>query len=945
MSIEAIDLSVPTRIEAAAEPVRLRTPRAGWSDFAVRVKSSNGSARSILRLPTFARGPLVSAANAYQVISTPVDLSAAAYVRQSGEPGKVRPVPRVLRPLPVGRDGSIALPASRDPILVWIELLTAPLAAVGDVAGVCEASDAPGAAATGSVRLTLSVADLTLPPERHLRIAAPLEWSAVASSPSFAGITPRLLSRRDPTNAAAVAELDGYLRLAHDHRTDLYVTRLQPIVKWPADRPPAIDWADFDALTQPWFDGSAFADHQPTGFWPLPGPDALDRFDLAARAQYWALVASHFQRRPWVSADHPVVLRSETGAAPNEADRLILSAEARALLDASPAVTALLPVRADRLPLADASNASLVPAASGGRLLTRAVGSVRWGETAPWPANVVPPSTYLNGNDVSAGDAVLHGTGDEEDVRSAAWLAFLRDSTLLTCGRPLPSTSSPDVPVPGDELPWFYPGRWYGVDGPLPTLQLKWLRQAEQDYEVLKLTADGGDRGTALAVSRLIAKPVDAATARTADGVAPTEVTLLGGSIDPHACSSTRDLLIDRIVSRQSQAHGGTGLTQLDLTTVRWFNAHQRPTAFATAVDWTWSDSTPDLMGQTSDPMATGPGRWIMARVKVDVYDPAEPVTDAAAPDAARAATWSGNTLQWQTNGGWEPRPPTTYVPVIPACGVRPLTALARFNLEQATPAPAITASGDAEPRPPITLSLVDPADRQTIECPLVLPVATSDRLTRPVTLDGMLDDWVPTDAALLDRPLVRMSSRPSVHAGEARSADHPSSLYTGWTDDDLYVAFRVGGATANVATRNFVEYRDGRAWGEDLCEVTAQPVYADDALGSTLHVVCKVGGVWIERQRADGTGGWQPFEGTPLRYAATVDPTTGTWRGEMAIPWRSLVNGRGRPSLLRFNFAQHVHATGESATWAGPVDQSRQTAMAGLLVLRDPQARAEAGR
>ena len=173
---------------------------------------------------------------------------------------------------------------------------------------------------------------------------------------------------------------------------------------------------------------------------------------------------------------------------------------------------------------------------------------------------------------------------------------------------------------------------------------------------------------------------------------------------------------------------------------------------------------------------------------------------------------------------------------------------------------------------------------------------------------------------------------------GEARPADHPSSLYSGWTDDDLYVAFRVGGVTAAGArsARNFVEYRDGRAWGEDLCEVTVQPLYVDDTLGPTLHVVCKTGGEWVEQQPAGG-GDWQPFEGTALRYTATVDPATSTWRGELAIPWRAIVAaGRGRPSLLRFNFGQHVNATGESATWAGPVDRSRQSGMAGLLVLRD---------
>jgi hypothetical protein len=886
----------------------------------------------------------VNAVHAYQIVSTPVDCRTPDYVRQSGESGRVRSVPRVLVPLPIANDGTIALPASHGPQLVWVEFETAVTATPGDTAGTCDLFDGTTGGPLGSVRVVLSVADVTLPPERHLRIAAPLDWSALATSPAFAGVTPRLLSRRDPTQAVPIAELDRYLRLAHDHCVSAYVPRLQPIVKWPTGRPPAIDWTDFAALAGPWFDGSAFADHQPTGFWPLPAPDVLDGYDLATRSQYWSEAAAWFTDHGWTGPDHPVVLQSDTGPTPSEADRIILSAEARAILDAAPSATALLPMRADRLPLATDANAGLVTAAQGGRLQARAIGTVRWSRVGTWPAGAAAPASYLNGNDPSAGDAVLHGTGEEEDVRSAAWLAYLRGADLLTCGRPLPSTAGPDAPLAADEMPWFYPGQWFGVVGPVPTLQLKWLRQAEQDYEVLRLATDAGDRGTAQAVSRLIAKPVEAVDAGLAD--APTVVSLLGGSTEPHACAETRDLLMDRIASRRSP--GSAGLTQLDLTTVRWFNAHQRPTAFATGVEWTWADAAPDLAGQTADPMATGPGRWITARVKVDIYDPADPVAEGVASNASKAATWSGNTLQWQTTGGWEPRPPATYVPVIPACGVRPLTALARFNLEQASPAPAITASGAAEVRPPVALSLVDSSDRQTIDCPLVLPVATSDRLTRPVMLDGVLDDWAPTDAALLDRPLVRMSSRPAVHAGEARLADHPATVYTGWTDDDFYVAFHVGGVTANGlrTSRNTVEYRDGRAWGEDLCEVNIQPLYADDTVGPTVHLVCKTGGVWVEQRPADGRGDWQPFDGPPPPYAGTVDPATGAWRGEMAIPWRTLVGpGRGRPSLLRFNFGQHVQATGESATWAGPVDQSRQTAMAGLLVLHDPTARADVGR
>ena len=55
-------------------------------------------------------------------------------------------------------------------------------------------------------------------------------------------------------------------------------------------------------------------------------------------------------------------------------------------------------------------------------------------------------------------------------------------------------------------------------------------------------------------------------------------------------------------------------------------------------------------------------------------------------------------------------------------------------------------------------------------------------------------------------------------------------------------------------------------------------------------------------------------------------------------MPWRVLSDPKlGAPALLRFNFAQHRHATGESASWAGPVDFGRDDAFMGALYLRLP--------
>ena len=39
---------------------------------------------------------------------------------------------------------------------------------------------------------------------------------------------------------------------------------------------------------------------------------------------------------------------------------------------------------------------------------------------------------------------------------------------------------------------------------------------------------------------------------------------------------------------------------------------------------------------------------------------------------------------------------------------------------------------------------------------------------------------------------------------------------------------------------------------------------------------------------------------------------------------------------MLRFNFVQHRGDTGESASWAGPIDFGRDESLTGLLFIRD---------
>jgi hypothetical protein len=194
------------------------------------------------------------------------------------------------------------------------------------------------------------------------------------------------------------------------------------------------------------------------------------------------------------------------------------------------------------------------------------------------------------------------------------------------------------------------------------------------------------------------------------------------------------------------------------------------------------------------------------------------------------------------------------------------------------------------------------------------------------------------------------MLSRPAVQEQRLVLASTPSNVFTGWSDDNLYVAFKLSGLSHGGAqwTRNFVEYQFRRAWGEDLCQLLIQPMYADGSVGPVLHVVCKPNGSWVERKgdpRRD-TDAWPPFEGAGVRYFGTVDGDA--WRGEVAIPWRAITDDatgtKGRPTMLKFNLTQHRAETGESASWAGPIDFGRDDSLTGLLFMRDSQPPGIAG-
>jgi len=252
------------------------------------------------------------------------------------------------------------------------------------------------------------------------------------------------------------------------------------------------------------------------------------------------------------------------------------------------------------------------------------------------------------------------------------------------------------------------------------------------------------------------------------------------------------------------------------------------------------------------------------------------------------------------------------------------------------------------EARQPIQLKFTDEKRNRPHYLTVVAPVAHCDKREGQLNIsDANLGDWDDNADAVHLGPLVSMLDRPILQKQAMQPASTPSSLYANWVDKQLYLAFKLQGVSTGESRveKNFVDYQLRRAWGEDLCEILIQPVYDKPGdLGQIVHIVCKPKSQIVistrhspKNQKLLGNA-FKEVVGAEVRYATSVDLQQ-TWRGELAIPWE-LINDKDhvgqQPRLLRFNFSQYKQSTGESASWAGPIDYARDDSFMGLLHLRD---------
>jgi hypothetical protein len=565
-----------------------------------------------------------------------------------------------------------------------------------------------------------------------------------------------------------------------------------------------------------------------------------------------------------------------------------------------PRVRVALPLELDQVDFADASATDLPDRTAADRLITAApsiVATTPIRSTPPAPGTA-KPLTFLRTD--RAGLVPYSGAGgDERDTRVWAFLAFVRNSSIVKIGSTLPRVERSSDSADPSETVWFYPGKWFGTDQPLPTLQLKWMRRAQQDFEYLRLAEQRGQRINAQLIARLLTKPVEIGPTQPADPI----YSLMTGTIDPVAWTDASALLARTILSREpGAAMDQEKQNELNRATLQWLTPQERPLLLPRST----------LFATTADPNA------VETRVGIDLYNASD-----AAPD--------NNQLSFtKVPPGWTIEPEPAAIPPLATYRVQPQALKASVNPE----------AFDPRRVPLVEMTFTHGFTRQRTSIPLVVPVAPSKRREGNLVIDGSLGDWTDDDAVTLAQ-MVRLIDRPTVQGHSIAFDDEPTSVYSCWAESNFYVGFRVSGLSnaTSMQAANFVRYQFRRAWGEDVVQVLVQPVFADGTAGPVLHVACKPnGGQWTERKTdlvSIEEAAWESVE-AGVRYATTVENST--WRGELAIPWRALVADRDKNPivLLRFNFVQHRHTTGTTSSWAGPIDHGREDSFMGSLLLRD---------
>ncbi len=693
------------------------------------------------------------------------------------------------------------------------------------------------------------------------------------------------LDRDNPFIRQGLGHMRQLMRLAHEHRLDLFDSDLRPLLKRDAAGKLRLDWDDYDAIALPYLDGSAFDDRLGVAAWPLP------------LSQHWPDPANYGGRDTSQYADLVAEIasaaRQHLAAQLKGGEQVFLwPCRARA---AGPEDCAAFAKLAALLRRGDADSPMLCPLPpnpppeAGWKPTTLPAGT--WDILAPpmelydptAPASAAKTRHPLKGVWMSpAPPPYLPSLGilaSPADVRAMPWFAMRYRCTGLLLPDVLHWDANALAPSQGGDSRLFYPGPLFGQEGPLPSVRLKRLRRGLQDLAYLWILQRRAREG----VSRDVINSMVRYAGLAAAGDNYLDPRLDGWVSDGATWMLARRLLAEEArtaVNPDAALKGPQAETQ-----VAWARFHEATRSLR--VEQVRAHVTP--VADSGSP----PSRveiTVLAELFNEFANPVDVTLDMPNPPA-----------------DFKVNPPAAKLDKVPP-GSR---ATARFAVRAPGPPPI-------GPDGRIALSLRLRTDAGAVgDLAVGVPMLVVAPIgARPPAIDGSLEDW-PVRAGNSGTGFRLLGRRGQTGDGLAK---RQTAVFLLRDDTNLYVAFRCNEPDAAgmvVRPNNIVRCEQLLTAGEDLVEVLLDPGAKAAGPEELLRLVVKPNGVVV----SDRGIRCQPPLGRvePWLSQATVASgrQDGVWTVEMAIPLASF-GDRGKERFWRANFTRFASQGAEASSWSG---------------------------
>ena len=776
----------------------------------------------------------------------------------------------------VGPNGRLAL---------WIDLTVPRDATGGEYRGALRVS--AGGHTDWRAELKLQVYSFVLPDTRPVPAVGGFDHRELFGaflSRDGKPFDPVYLDRSNPMVRKGLVLMRELMRMAHEHRLDLFDTRIRPIMKRTGEGEVTLQWQDYDAIVAPYLDGTAFSDRIGGAAWPMPlshdwpNPEFYGgrSSELYARTVK-SLLAScrdHFAKDAR-TGKRMFIWPCRNPEGPDGYGVHGRLARLAREVDPNTPILCQLPTRA---------------AAESGWQVPRDFSSL--------VDILAPPGQMLDANGAAAASSPAHplkgvwlapGTppyvpslgvvATPADVRAACWFAMKYGCTGLFLPDVLHWSKDPFAPVASGETRLFYPGAIARVDSPLPSVRLKRLRRGLQDLAYLWILRKRQRAGLAQAAMDSLVRYA---------GLAAAGDNYLDPRLDGWESDGKTWTLARRILAEEVQ-----GIVNPDF-------AH-RTASLAHRLAWKrLGEQTRSLkieqvrtFVRAADGSTEVPPEKLHLTVLLDVFNQFGRRADLKIRLPRLPEEWKALS------------PADVEIQIQPG---RRKT----IRLEAVGPGPLPT-EGNAKMPLPVHLTSNVQKDTQVDASVSFLRVGLAKT---PPKIDGRLDDW-PLRSGNTARDFRLLGRRGRLGDGLAKRQTMAFVLRDA---DRLYVAFRceepnIAGLTTRAS--NTVQSRQLMLTGEDLVEILLDPGAAASGPDGLFRLIVKPNGVLIAEKGIRSDPPLGPTDFWPVSATVAVAKAASAWSVEMAVPLAAF-GPAGAEGLWRVNFTRYSVQGAEASGWSG---------------------------